>query len=109
MFNRLVSVNEEIRDLLNGQDISRNTNRNPNSQSGGVTNNVSINISMDSNGKVNNDKTTANTQGQDNKGNTLDRDKAVALSQSIRTKVLEVLNEQSRNGGLLSEKFQSKR
>lgn len=110
MFNRLVSVNEEIRDLLNRtQDFSKNPNNNStNGTSSGPTNHISISVTVDSNGKVNSDKTKVDTESKD-KNDTNDRDRAILLSQAIKSEVIKVINDQSRNGGILAEKFQSRR
>lgn len=112
---KLISVSQQINDTLSKGSPTNVASNNPtatnsqtssSSKGGDIVNNISINITMASNGQS---TSSVNTSSNSNAQNEKDRNDAQKLSDIIQSQVVQVITQQSRNGGLLYEKFQPRR
>jgi hypothetical protein len=101
---KLISINEEIRDRLNPSNNKDNKNPNNKPESSTPTYNINITTNLTQNGTVESSKTDVTGGKSDT-----DKETLVRLSKTIEGKVREVVTNESRPGGILSERFVSRK
>lgn len=103
--SRLINSNEKLRTSMekgvSSEDLSANQG---NSQP--LVGSISINVYSDSQGDT---KAETKTEGGTAGSEKSNSDKGAQLGQLIQATVLDVINKQSRNGGILEQNFQRKR
>ncbi len=105
--SKMTSILEEVRDKLNPSSNIKDSQTKVNNKPGGNVFNINITTSIASDGSTKSAKTDVTSGNSDN--STQDKENMVKLSNMIKMKTIEVINEQSRNGGILSEKFAARR
>ena len=104
-FAEFVSVSKEIRDTLGGKQSGGAT------QSAGVNISVNTNITIAGNGEQSQSTTvTSNedTSKKDNKQSSFTNEDAKKLSDSINAQINQALVKESKNGGILYERFKTR-
>ena len=102
--SRLINSNEKLRTSMEkGGSTQDQTASQGNTQP--IVGSISINVYSDSNGNTKAD-TKVDGGTNESKNNT---EKGAQLGQLIQATVLDVINKQSRNGGILEQNFQRKR
>lgn len=114
-FTKLIAISEDISNKLgnnniNNLSVSKNANSNQNqnntsASNNGITNNITVNVTVESASNGTPTATTTNNQSTSNSSNQGDADNAKKLGTAVVGAVRNEIINQSKNGGLIWEKF----
>jgi len=109
LFDRLIESTDALKTSIDDSKFGKNNEKSStdevskNSPQSSPTNNVTINVSVDKSGNTTSDSEASTSGGDDRNDNAAAEKKAIAMSESIRTSCLDVIMNEKRPGGALSE------
>ncbi len=106
--SKLIDINQQIRDSLNAKSDKKTENSKDKSGNNSPNFYITTTVSLTSEGKLQSTKTntTSDSKDKDDKGN---KEIITQLSKTIEGKVREGIIQESKNGGFLWEKFQTRK
>jgi len=102
LFDRLITSNESLTSAIEESNRSDET-AGVNAANSSASNNITINVNVDKTGTSSNSKVETGSSDRAQGGQKSDEEKAIGMGEQIRTACLDVIINEKRPGGALSE------